>query len=182
MQARSVGELIAASDGERVKYLPFWGHQPRPDGRVGANCLSQWWPVRFTVDGVDFATAEHYMMWRKALLFDDHDLAERIVAAPHPGAAKKLGRSIRGFSDETWERHRFGIVVNGNLAKFGQHEDLRRFLLHTGNRVLVEASPVDRIWGVGLTADDPRIESPADWKGLNLLGFALMEVREVLRG
>lgn len=182
MQARSVGELIAAFDGERVKYLPFWGHQPRPDGVIGVGCLSQWWPVQFTVDGVVFVTAEHYMMWRKALLFDDYDIAEKVLAAKHPGAAKKLGRSIRGFSDETWVEHRFGIVVSGNQAKFGQHEELRRFLLNTGNRVLVEASPVDRIWGVGLTADDPRIESPAEWKGLNLLGFALMEVREVLRG
>ncbi len=181
VQARSVGELIAASDRERVRYLPFWGHQPRPDGRIGANCLSQWWPVRFTVDDVDFATAEHYMMWRKALLFDDYDIAEKVLAATHPGAAKKLGRSIRGFADDTWVEHRFGIVVSGNLAKFGQHAELRRFLLDTGDRVLVEASPVDRIWGVGLTADDPRIESPAGWKGLNLLGFALMEARERLR-
>lgn len=182
MHARSVGELIAASDRERVKYLPFWGHQPRPDGRVGASCLSQWWPVRFTVDDVDFATAEHYMMWRKALLFDDYGIAEKIVAAPHPGAAKKLGRSIQGFAEDTWVEHRYGIVVSGNSAKFGQHPELKRFLLDTGDRVLVEASPVDRIWGVGLTADDPRIESPAEWKGLNLLGFALMEARSVLRG
>ncbi|NKY58523.1 NADAR family protein [Nocardia flavorosea] len=182
MQARSIGELIAASESGPVKYLPFWGHQPRPDGEIGASYLSQWWPVQFTVDGVVFATAEHYMMWRKALLFDDYDIAEKIVAAAHPGAAKKLGRSIRGFADETWAEHRFGIVVSGNLAKFGQHEQLCRFLLNTGSRVLVEASPVDRIWGVGMTADDPRIENPADWQGLNLLGFALMETREKLRG
>ncbi|MFI5715655.1 NADAR family protein [Nocardia sp. NPDC051750] len=182
MKARSTGELIAAVDGgARVKYLPFWGHHPRPDGVIGSNCLSQWWPVEFTVDGVDFRTAEHYMMWRKAMLFDDRSIADRILAARHPGEAKKLGRSIRGFAEDVWVEHRYGIVVAGSLAKFGQHEELRRFLVNTGDRVLVEASPVDRIWGVGLTADDPRIEDPTGWKGLNLLGFALMEAREGLR-
>ncbi|MEU1986096.1 NADAR family protein [Nocardia sp. NPDC019395] len=182
MKARSVGELIAALDGDRrVKYLPFWGHHPRPDGAIGASCLSQWWPVEFTVGGVDFRTAEHYMMWRKAMLFDDRASAEKILAAAHPGEAKALGRSIRGFVEDLWTEHRYGIVVDGSLAKFGQHKELRRFLLKTGERVLVEASPVDRIWGVGLTADDPRIEDPTAWKGTNLLGFALMEAREVLR-
>ncbi|WP_280399834.1 NADAR family protein [Nocardia carnea] len=181
MKARSTGELIDALDGGRVKYLPFWGHHPRPDGRIGPSCLSQWWPARFTVDGMEFRTAEHYMMWRKAMLFDDGATAEKILDANHPGEAKTLGRSIRGFAEDRWAAHRFGIVVAGGLAKFGQHVELRQFLVNTGDRVLVEASPVDRIWGVGLTADDPRIEDPVRWAGLNLLGFALMEVREVLR-
>jgi len=77
--------------------------------------------------------------------------------------------------------HESDLIVAGNMAKFGQHPDLREFLLGTGDRVLVEASPRDRIWGIGLAAGDERATSPDDWLGLNLLGFALMEVRHQLR-
>ncbi|MGW1741430.1 NADAR family protein [Nocardia sp. NPDC001965] len=183
MTVRSVGELLAVvADGDPVKYLPFWGHRPRPDGTIGAGCLSQWWPAEFTVDGSVFPTAEHYMMWRKANLFDDTGIAAQVLAADSPGAAKALGRRIAGFDDALWEMHRFGIVVAGSIAKFGQHAELRRFLVNTGDRVLVEASPMDRIWGIGLAADDPRAADPAQWRGSNLLGFALMEARAVLRG
>jgi ribA/ribD-fused uncharacterized protein len=163
------------------KYLFFWGHQPEPDGRPGAGCLSQWWPSPFTVDGIEYATAEHYMMWSKAVLFGDRDMAEQILTAPHPHAAKKLGGRVTGFTDETWKAHRLPIVVAGNQAKFTAHDDLRTFLLGTGDRVLVEASPMDRVWGIGLTRDDPRAQDPAQWRGLNLLGVALMQVREALR-
>ena len=88
---------------------------------------------------------------------------------------------MRGFDEAVWERERFGIVVEGSVHKFGQDAALRQFLLGTGERVLVEASPRDRIWGIGLAADDERATDPARWRGLNLLGFALMEAREVLR-
>jgi ribA/ribD-fused uncharacterized protein len=164
-----------------VKYLFFWGHQPNPDGSVGTGCLSQWWPAPFTVDGRVYRTAEHYMMWRKAVLFDDHDAAGRILAASHPGAAKKLGRGVRNFDESTWDGARFDIVVAGSVAKFGQHADLRAFLLATGKRVLVEASPLDRVWGIGLPATDPRAQDPSTWRGLNLLGSALMQARVTLR-
>ncbi|MFI2233003.1 NADAR family protein [Nocardia testacea] len=183
MTARSVSELVdIVAEGGRVKYLPFWGHRPRSDGSIGAGCLSQWWPTEFTVDGQVFPTAEHYMMWRKAMLFDDGAIAAAVLTARSPGEAKSLGRRIGGFDEELWVLHRFGIVVAGNTAKFGQHEALRRFLLGTGDRVLVEASPVDRIWGIGLAADDAGAEDPTRWNGLNLLGFALMETRSALRG
>ncbi|WP_040837007.1 NADAR family protein [Nocardia brevicatena] len=182
MRARSVTELIdVLANGERVKYLLFWGHRPRRDGTIGAGRLSQWWPAEFTVDGVSFRTAEHYMMWRKAMLFGDLEVAEQVRAAAHPGEAKSLGRRISGFDESLWEAHRYEIVVAGNIAKFGRHEELRHFLVHTADRVLAEASPVDRIWGIGLTAEDPRAEDPTRWQGLNLLGFALMEARAVLR-
>ena len=92
-----------------------------------------------------------------------------------------MGRDVKGFDDETWSRHRFEIVVRGNEAKFGQNEDLKAFLLSTGEDILVEASPVDRIWGIGLAEDDPCATNPAQWQGLNLLGFALMTVRSMLR-
>jgi hypothetical protein len=168
-------------EGGQPKYLLFWGHQPPVGGGTGKGCLSQWWPVSVTVDGVTYPSAEHYMMAAKALLFDDAEIAARIQAAPHPGAAKMLGRQVRGFDEQRWAQRRFDLVVTGNLAKFGQHPELRDFLLGTSSRILVEASPLDRIWGIGLAADDERATSPQLWPGLNLLGFALMEARDQLR-
>lgn len=167
--------------GARVRYLHFWGHRPRPDGRVSASCLSQWWPSSFTVDGVAYATAEHWMMAGKARLFGDAEAEARVLAAGHPSVAKKAGRLVRGFDESTWERERFRIVVEGSVHKFAADRELREFLLGTGERVLVEASPVDRVWGIGLAADDEAAEDPERWRGPNLLGFALMEARERLR-
>jgi ribA/ribD-fused uncharacterized protein len=175
---RSVEELIAFPGP--VKYLMFWGHQPRRDGSIGAGCLSQWWPASFTVDGVRFRSAEHYMMWRKATLFGDLDSAARIVAAGHPRDAKELGRRVSGFDEQTWADRRFEIVVEASRAKFGQHPDLRDWLVGTSDRVLVEASPHDRVWGIGLAATDERAADPRQWQGLNLLGFALMQTRAEL--
>ncbi|GLW35018.1 NADAR family protein [Actinoplanes regularis] len=175
---RSVADLIAlTASGQRIKYLLFWGHTPARDGRASASCLSQWSAEGFTVDGNRFATAEHYMMWRKAMLFGDAVSAERILAAGHPRDAKLLGGRVTPFDQQVWDAERFAIVVAGNLAKFQQNRGLGTFLTGTGGRVLVEASPTDRIWGIGLTREDPRAENPARWRGLNLLGFALMEVR-----
>ncbi|MBG0852161.1 NADAR family protein [Streptomyces spinoverrucosus] len=167
--------------GARIKYLHFWGHRPRPDGRIGASCLSQWWPSPFTVDGVEYATAEHWMMAGKARLFDDAEAERRALAAEHPAQAKKAGRLVRGFDQAVWERERFGIVAEGSFHKFAAHADLREFLLDTEERVLVEASPVDPVWGIGLAADDEAAGDPERWRGLNLLGFALMGARERLR-
>jgi ribA/ribD-fused uncharacterized protein len=174
-QPQSVADLLTWP--ERVKYLFFWGHRPQLDGSVGAGCLSQWWPVEFTEDGVTFRSAEHYMMWRKALLFGDEATAARVVGAVHPRDAKKLGRGVAGFDDGVWEAERFSIVVAANRAKFGQHPELATWLAGTSGRVLVEASPTDRVWGIGLAATDERATDPARWRGLNLLGFALMRAR-----
>lgn len=164
-----------------MKYLFFWGHQPSRDGSITASCLSQWWPSPFTVDGRVFPTAEHYMMWSKAMLFGDDSVALRVLEAGHPNKAKTLGRQVRGFDEDRWVAARYDIVVAGSVAKFGQNDDLRAYLLGTGDRVLVEASPLDRVWGIGLTADDERARSPDRWEGLNLLGYALMDAREKLR-
>ncbi|MFF8954520.1 NADAR family protein [Streptomyces sp. NPDC014894] len=175
-------ELIRqVSTGERITYLHFWGHAPRRDGRIGASCLSQWWPSPFVVDGVRYATAEHWMMAAKARLFGDADAERLALDAAGPAQAKRAGRLVRGFDDRVWERERFGIVRAGSVHKFGARPELAEFLLGTGDRVLVEASPMDRIWGIGLAADDERAGDPARWPGLNLLGFALMEAREELR-
>ncbi|MER7178746.1 NADAR family protein [Streptomyces hyaluromycini] len=177
----SVEALIrAVRAGAGIRYLHFWGHRPRPDGQVSASCLSQWWPSRFVVDGVEYATAEHWMMAGKARLFGDAEAERAVLAAGHPAEAKKAGRLVRGFDEAVWERERFEIVAEGSVHKFAADAGLRGFLLATGDRVLVEASPVDRVWGIGLTATDTAAEDPARWRGLNLLGFALMEARERL--
>ncbi|WP_432137949.1 MULTISPECIES: NADAR family protein [unclassified Streptomyces] len=175
-------DLVRAVDaGERIRYLHFWGHRPRPDGSLGPSCLSQWWPSPFTVDGVTYDTAEHWMMAGKARLFGDPEAERRALAAEHPAQAKKAGRLVRGFDEQVWTRERFGIVVEGSVHKFSSDPALRAFLLGTGDRVLVEASPVDRVWGIGLAAQDEGASDPKRWRGPNLLGFALMAARERLR-
>lgn len=180
-QVRSIEQLVAAvDDGLRPKYLLFWGHRPLPAGEVGKSVLSQWYEAPFEVGGTRYATAEHFMMAGKARLFGDAQAHERILAATSPSSAKKLGRTVKGFDDARWNAARFDLVVEGNLAKFSQNTTMGEFLKSTGERVIVEASPVDRIWGIGMAADDPHAENPRLWKGLNLLGFALMEVRDRL--
>lgn len=179
---RSRDELCAhIAQGSQPKFLAFWGHTPSKDGAITKACFSQWYESAFEVDGVVYRTAEHFMMAGKARLFADQLTLERILAAPTPGAVKALGRQIARFDEQIWREHRWSIVVNANLGKFSQDERLKQFLLDTGERILVEASPLDPIWGIGLAADDGDLANPAAWKGLNLLGFALMEVRDALR-
>jgi ribA/ribD-fused uncharacterized protein len=165
--------------GWEPKYLFFWGHTSRGEGVTKA-CLSQWYPARFVVDGRAFPTAEHFMMFEKARLFGDDEAAQRILAADHPGDAKKLGRAVRGFDEARWRIARFEIVTAGSLAKFSQCPALRSFLLGTTDRVLVEASPRDPVWGIGLSENDAAARDPDHWRGLNLLGFALMRARHDL--
>jgi ribA/ribD-fused uncharacterized protein len=180
---RSVADLVAyTAAGKPLEYLFFWGHRPHPSGRPGPSCLSQWWPAPFTVDGVHYRSAEHWMMAEKARLFGDERSAAAIIAAESPKDAKALGRAVRGFDGDRWEAAAFGIVVRGSIAKFGQDPQLRDYLVGTGDALLVEASPLDAIWGIGLAADDPRAGRPEEWPGRNLLGFALMEARLDLAG
>jgi ribA/ribD-fused uncharacterized protein len=115
------------------------------------------------------------------LLFGDKEVYDKIIVAKSPAEAKTLGRQVRNFDEATWNAKRSEIVVQGSLQKFTQHPDLKEFLLNTKERVLVEASPVDKIWGIGLVADSDKAENPKRWNGLNLLGFALMEVRDILK-
>lgn len=178
---KTKNELIAyINAGNRVKYLSFWGHTPKSTHNICKSCLSQWYDSPFKADGVLYNTAEHYMMAHKAKLFNDTNAYKKILQAPHPKAAKSIGREIIGFSEQIWLNHRFEIVVAGNIAKFSYHSALRDYLINTGDRVLVEASPVDTIWGIGLATDHPDVENPAKWRGLNLLGFALMQARNAL--
>lgn len=179
---RSRDELCAyLAQGGQPAYLAFWGHTPPKNASVSKTCLSQWYVSPFEVDGVQYRTAEHFMMAGKARLFGDQAALRRILEAASPVDVKAIGREIVGYDDNLWREHRWSVVVNANLGKFSQNQPLKQFLLGTGNEILVEASPVDAIWGIGLAADAPDAAKPAAWKGLNLLGFALMEVRDELR-
>jgi len=176
---RNRAALIAAvAAGQRPKYLFFWGHTGGPDSKA---CLSQWYPAPFEVDGVRYATAEHWMMVGKARLFEPA-MIEPILAAPSPAAAKALGRTVAGFRPDVWDAHKVDIVVEGSVHKFAQNPVMGAFLAGTKQRVLVEAAPRDRIWGIGLGADNPKAQDPRTWRGHNHLGFALMEARARLAG
>jgi ribA/ribD-fused uncharacterized protein len=166
--------------GASPTFLLFWGHTPKDPRAVDASCLSQWFPRSFVEDGVRYATAEHYMMAAKARLFGDEGALEAILAAGTPAEAKAIGRNVRNYDEEAWGRARGQAVVRGNVAKFGHNKELGTFLRETGDKVLVEASPRDRIWGIGLGASNPDARVPAKWRGRNLLGFALMAAREEL--
>lgn len=162
------------------KFLFFWGHQPSKDGTITKACLSQWWINSFVVDDVEYKTAEHWMMAKKAELFYDKEVLGKILIAESPAEAKKLGREVKNYDDAVWLNNRYEIVKQGNFHKFSQNADLKEFLLQTQNRVLVESSPVDPIWGIGMAHDHADANYPEKWSGLNLLGFALMEVRDEL--
>jgi ribA/ribD-fused uncharacterized protein len=155
---------------ERDGFLFFWNGWP-----------SQWYPAPFVIDGARYNCAEQFMMAEKARLFGDEGTLEEILAAPSPREQKALGRQVSGFEEARWKAVCREVVFRGNVAKFTQNEDLRALLLGSGDLVLAEASPTDRIWGIGLAAEHPRATQRAAWPGKNWLGNALMRVREELR-
>lgn len=164
---------------ENLEFLFFWGHTVKDE--VTKACFSQWFHLQFKEEEVIYKTAEHYMMAGKAKLFNDTEILEKILKSETPNLAKSLGRKIRNFNPEIWDEHKYHIVKQGNLLKFSQNEPFKEFLLSTGDKILVEASPYDTIWGIGMLETDPKAKNPAQWNGENLLGFALMEVRDELR-
>ncbi len=164
----SIGEQVV----ETADFVMFW----KPPAVLG-----QWTPSPFEVDGTDYNCTEQYMMAEKARLFGDMQIRSRILKSDSPRAHKQLGRKVRNFDENIWKAKRFDIVVAGNMAKFSQNPEMRAVLLATGNKTLVEASPLDRIWGIGLSANDARAFHPPHWRGENLLGKALMAVRDRLR-
>ena len=173
--------LVAAIDGGfQPSYLFFWGHTSKA-GTEGKECLSQWYPVSFSEDGVLYPSAEHYMMAGKARLFGDAAALEAILVAATPAEAKKLGRQVQGFVEAVWKQHCSSIVVRASLLKFGQNPQLGSFLLASADSVIVEASPRDRIWGIGMSQNNPAARDPQHWRGQNLLGFALMTARRQLQ-
>ena len=157
----------------------FWGHTPNGN-KITKSCFSQWYDVYFELDGVQYHTTEQYMMASKARLFGDEETLREIMNAHSPFEYKKLGRKVKGFEASVWDAEKLDIVVEGNKAKFSQNQHLKEFLLSTGDAILVEASPYDKIWGIGLDRETALNGSVEDWDGENLLGCALMEVRDWL--
>lgn len=164
----------------KLKYIFFWGHTEKGN-EITKACFSQWYPCTFEINENSYFTTEQYMMAQKALLFQDKEIYQKIMEAGHPNEFKQLGRKIQHFKEEIWNEKKYEIVVEGNFAKFSQNKELGDYLIQTGSRVLVEASPYDKIWGIGMAADNEKAENPLMWKGQNLLGFALMEVRDKLK-
>ena len=163
------------------KYIFFWGHTEKKEGELTKSCLSQWYDCSFEIDGIFYSTAEQYMMSQKALLFNDNETNLKIMGSKTPKKYKQLGRQVKNFSPKLWDEKKFDIVVKGNLAKFSQNENLKQFLLNTKDKILAEASPYDKIWGIGMAQDDKDIYNSDKWKGENLLGKALMKVREIIK-
>ena len=163
-----------------MDYLFFWGHVQRGN-EISSACLSQWYPASFTMYGKEFKTAEHWMMYNKALLFKDHQKAQEILDAETPREAKSLGREVQNFDFHKWTAAADKILILGNIEKFTQNPSLGNFLKGTLSRVLVEASPYDKIYGIGMKTTDPKVTDPYSWRGKNKLGFVLMQVRKILR-
>lgn len=147
-----------------------------------SSVYSQWHSCRFTNKaGVVFTSAEQYMMWCKASIFNDYEVAQKVLETSDPKRQKALGRLVRGYDDGIWSTQRLGVVIDGNYLKFTQSEVLRDEILNTGGRVFVEGSPYDIIWGVGLHCTDEKILDESNWRGENLLGRALVVVRDRMR-
>lgn len=177
---KTINDLIKKQKTEKLDFLFFWGDKPRDNGIIDESCFSQWFYEPFVLDGVPYKTCEHYMMAQKAILFDDMNSFYEIVDSLIPSHAKSLGRNVKNFDEKIWCDNRFKIVVEGNFQKFSRNPFLKKFLLNTGDKILVEASPYDKIWGIGLNKFNPDALDVEKWRGLNLLGFALMEVRKKL--
>lgn len=166
--------------GQSLRFVFFWKHTPEPDGRISETCLSQWWSCRFSADGTEYSCAEQFMMAEKARMFGDREMLKKILEAVHPKEMKAYGRAVRNFDKERWDGACYEIVKRGNEAKFSQNPDLWEYLKGTRNRILVEASPRDQIWGIGMGKSNPDAQNPLKWRGTNLFGFALTEVRDQL--
>ena len=143
--------------------------------------LSNWYHSDFKSDGIDFSSMEQFMMYQKAVLFQDDRIAQQILETEDVAKIKELGRCVSGYDDRLWNGIRQIVVYEGLLAKFSQNAELRQALIATGDAVLAECAVRDQIWGIGLSMTDERKFSPAQWKGKNLLGYALMMVRERMR-
>lgn len=140
--------------------------------------FSQWHPAKFIIDNVAYNCAEQYMMAEKARLFEDDESLRIIMSCRDPWFQKRQGRLVKGFDKDAWHQESKLIVYRGNLAKFKQNPDLWRTLAKTQGSTLVEASPTDRIWGIGLSEDDPKRFDEKSWNGLNWLGEILTKVRD----
>lgn len=150
------------------KYHFFWGGE-----------FSQWYPSTFIIDEKSYNCAEQYMMEQKALYFNDRESAIKIMNTSDPREQKALGRKVKNFDADKWMEVCYDIVLKGNIAKFSQNEELLEVLRSTGNKEIAEASPYDKIWGIGLDEYNPLILDKKNWNGMNLLGKVIMEVRDI---
>ena len=166
-----VQDVIAKfNNKEKLEYVFFWKTN---------SYFSNWHPSDFVVDGVSYWCVEQYMMAKKAELFKDYAVHRMIMNCNSQRDIKALGRKISGFNESIWVQHREKIVLDGNYAKFTQNPKLKSYILKQKGKILVEASPYDKIWGIGLDDSDFKLVSnPNNWRGLNLLGFVLMDVRD----
>lgn len=163
----------------REDFVFFWHEYPQKP--VSKTCLSNWYDCYFYVSGIKYFTTEQYMMASKALLFNDLNIYQQIFQAHTPQEFKNLGKQVNNYNDDVWNLHKDRIMIEGLYAKFSQNVELKDFLLSTEDKILVEASPYDKIWGIALDEDDDRVTDPSQWQGENHLGFALMTVRDLLR-
>uniref|UniRef100_A0A8B8CH10 Uncharacterized protein LOC111119006 n=1 Tax=Crassostrea virginica TaxID=6565 RepID=A0A8B8CH10_CRAVI len=176
----SRGKENKTSGGER-RHLPDVKHKYEYFGG-NHSVFSQWYLSDFEVDGIKFNCAEKYMMYHKAVLMEDYEIADYILTLDDPSEMKQQGRYVRNFDQKLWDENCQAIVAEGNIAKFSQNEKLKATLLSTYPKTLVFASPKDRIWGIGLTEDDPRAWNKKSWSGGNVLGEILTRVRDKLMG
>jgi ribA/ribD-fused uncharacterized protein len=151
-------------------FILFWG-----------GTYSQWIPSEFEIDGEWYNTAEQYMMAKKALLFKDFDAHSEIMLEKQPALQKAIGKTVKGFDKVTWETYCRKYVYDANYAKFTQNPKMYDELMRSGTKEIVEASPEDKIWGIGLHSTNPLAWDKATWQGTNWLGEAIMQVRETLR-
>jgi len=164
--------ILGATMDLTQKRIYFWG-----------GIFSQWAKADFVWISPEnynyvFNCAEQAMMYRKALLFKDYEAAERVLLCKNPRAQKAIGRTIKGYNDEEWNKVKFDIVVENNILKFSQNPAWKELLIYTDGYELVEASPYDKIWGIGLGEDNPDTLDKSKWQGENLLGKAIVEARE----
>lgn len=151
------------------KYVFFWN-----------GVFSQWYPSKFVIEGVEYNCCEQYMMAQKALLFNDLESHKMIMYSKSPDEQKGFGRRVKGFDKDKWEAVCKEIVFDANMAKFTQNPKMLEELMDTEDLEIVEASPYDKIWGIGLHETDPKVLDKSQWQGTNWLGEAIMQVRDVI--
>lgn len=174
--------LCRERDGGKERRIRlFFKNLPVGWEACGNGCFSQWQPQEFLALDRKYSCMEQFMMEQKAELFGDEAVRQQILEDTDPKRFKALGRKVKGFRQDIWDQVKYSVVLNGNWYKFSQNRTFREFLLSTGDDILAEASPYDAVWGIRLSEHAPDAQDPAKWRGQNLLGFALMEVRDELR-